>query len=154
MSTSRSRRQEFVRSLVDQIIAFSGARSAERVLILGSEQIDFLIELVNRGFKDATCVAAEGGSLAAETPVDLVLAPAVHSESELSAALAKMRRALGPDGTLVIGTSDLSQPWEQRLKETLMAKGFAFFRSMRSLEGSDLLCCRKLPFSEAQAAAA
>jgi hypothetical protein len=152
MSNVRSRNQEFVRSLVDQVIALSSARSVERVLILGREQIDFLIEFVNRGFKDATCVAAEGGSIAAESPVELALAPAIHSETELSAALSKMRRTLNPDGTLVIGTSELLQPWEQRLKEMLMSKGFAFFRSVRSMEGRDLLCCRKLPFREAHAA--
>jgi len=152
MSTTQSRRQEFVRSLVDQVIALTGAKAADRVLIVGREQIDLLIEFAHHGFKDAACLAAEGGSIAAEPTVDLALAPAVHSESELAAALSKMRRTLDADGTLVIATSDLSQPWEQHLKALLMPKGFAFFRSVHRPDGGDMLCCRKQPFREARAA--
>jgi hypothetical protein len=153
MSTSQVHSRETASHLTEQLIKLAGAKPTDRVTIVGCEQIEMLIGLAERGFVEVTCCAAMGGPNAGEAPVDLVAAPAVHSEAELLAILSRLSRGLRPGGALLFGTANpRPATWKRRLPQLLTRYGFVLVR--KHVESTDvhILCCRKLSTCQAQAA--
>ena len=93
MSSSESerarRRAEY---LVEQLIAATGVRPADRVLVLGSRHIELLLAFARRGFDRASCCAA--GAPQPDAPVALVVLPDLRSEAELCRVLRGAGRVL------------------------------------------------------------
>jgi hypothetical protein len=133
------------------MIELAGARQTDSVTLIGCEQIELVLELATRGFLDVTCRRPTGGP-AGEKSADIIVAPGIGSQQELTEMLPRLSRALRPDGALLIGTADrLPSPFNHRTYEFLAEHGFAIARAARP-DGLTVLCCRKYPMSQAQAA--
>jgi hypothetical protein len=149
MSTSQVRGRETASHLTEQLIKLAGAKPTDRVTIVGPEQIEMLIELAGRGFVEVTCCAAKGGPNAGEGPVDLVVAPAVHSEAELLAILARLSRSLRPGEELLFGTADpRPATWKRRLPQLLTQYGFVLVR--KHIESAESTSCAAASFQHAR----
>jgi hypothetical protein len=145
MSTRRIRSRETASQLTEQLIKLAGAKPADRVIVVGCEQIEMLVELVGRGFVAVTCRSAMGGPNAEVASADLVVAPCVHSEPELLAIVSRLSRGLRPGGALLFGTADLRPAtWKRCLPRLLTRHGFVLVR--KHIESADvhILCCPKL----------
>jgi hypothetical protein len=140
MSTVSACGRETAARLAQHLIASTGAKPADRVAIVGREQIELLVALASRGFMEVTC--ADSGPAAGKDPVDVLIAPAVKSEADLGEVLACWGATLRCGGTLLIG-SDAAP----RLRNVLDRQGFAVTRA-----AYNILRCRKLAALEARAA--
>ncbi len=152
MSTHQSCNRRTAARFARQMIELAGARPAHSVTVMGCEQIELLLELAARGFLEVTCRRPEGGP-AGEKPADIVAAPAIGSEKELIVFLPRLGRALRPDGALLIGTANRSSlPFNQRTYSLLAQHGFAVARVAQPDGAAVVLCCRRYPARQAQAA--
>jgi hypothetical protein len=153
MSTRQVGSRATASHLTEQLIKLAGAKHADRVTVVGCEQIEMLIELLGRGFVEVTCRSALGGPNSGEASADLIVAPAVHSEPELLAILSRLSRSLRPGGMLLLGMADrLPAVWKRPLPQLLTQCGFALVRKHIESTEVAILCCRKLSTCQAQAA--
>jgi hypothetical protein len=106
-----------------------------------------------RLFVDVTCLAVLAGPIAGEMSADIIIAPAVDREPRLAAVLSRLGRGLRPDGILFLGTAGspiMTRIWQ--IQELLKQQGLAFVRTHLEPADIDLLCCRRIPALQAQAA--
>ena len=144
--------RERARRLADESIIWAGAKTGDRVTIIGSAQIDLLVEFVHRGFANVACRAATGCPHAADLEADLVIAPALHDDRELMTTISQIRRCLRSGGTLLVQTAKSMSVALARSKDILQPQGFAFVGMHRAKPGMHTACFRKLPVRQIQAA--
>jgi hypothetical protein len=128
--------------LADALINASGARRTDRVVIAGRGNLDLLVALCRRGYAHAASQAADQGPHIGGTAADVLLAPNISSETELTAVLSRLGRRLRDGGTLVVrGAHRLL---DNRLRRLIADCGFTLTsRDVRADDGSILLCARK-----------
>jgi hypothetical protein len=139
--------------LADEVIKLVGEKRTDRIILIGCEHIELLIQLAHTGFADVTCRSALAGPNAGEMSADIIIAPAVDRETELAAVLSRMGRSLRPDGVLILGTD--ATPFTNRtrqLQRLLIQHRFTFARKVVAPAHLTLLCCRKLPTLQTHAA--
>ena len=105
LSTQHICSREIASDFVQEIAKLVGSKPAGRVLLLGCEHIELLIQLAQHGFVDVTCCRVLAGPHAAESSADIIIAPAVDREPEFPAVLSRLTRGLRPDGVLIFGTA-------------------------------------------------
>jgi hypothetical protein len=124
------------------VTALTGAKSTDKVTILGRGAIDLLLALAEQGFVAVSCRGiARGPHLPTDT-ADVVLAPAIASETELAAACEEAKRSLKQDGVFLAKIARVamaSRATLRRLSDVLAGQGFAV-----STKRGDFLFCRKL----------
>jgi hypothetical protein len=150
MSTSQACNRGTAAHVARDMIELAGARPTDSITVIGCEQIELLLQLAARGFRDVTCRRPAGGP-SDERSADIVVAPALSSEKELAEMLPRLNRAMRPDGALLIGAAERSLPFSQRAYDFLAEHGFAIVGVARP-DGPAVLCCRKYAASRAQAA--
>ena len=151
MSTREACDRGVASLLVQQILASVGATRTDRVILVGCEQIELLIELAHRGFADVLCRSARGGPSIGDKSADIVVAPNLDREGECTAALLRMERALRPNGVLLLGIG--SPPLKtQQIRKFLSQRGFALLHTDLVVGDLQLLSCRKVPVLEVRAA--
>src|SRR5215469_11486149 len=65
---------------IRQVLKLAGRERTKRVMVVGCEHIEPLIQLAQRGFVDAACRDALTGPNAGEMAADIMVAPAVNRE--------------------------------------------------------------------------
>ncbi len=140
-------------ALIDQLIALSGARQADRITIAGCKALDVLLGLCRRGFLNVTCQTATQGPHVAENSADSLWILGTQDAAELRTLVAKCGRDLHAGGTLIIGF-DAHSPADRavRFGEVLVKCGFALVRQTHSGDRQFLLCARNPGRQEAAAA--
>ena len=144
---------EATSNLAEEITRLVDGRRIDRVIVVGCQQIELLVQLAHRGFADVTCRAGLAGPNAGELSADLIIVPAIDREPRLTLLLSRLVRGLRPDGLLLLCTG--ASPFTARLQQTqkiLRQNGFAIVR--RQLEPATLqvLYCRKIAALQTQAA--
>jgi hypothetical protein len=153
LSTRQACSREIASLLAQDIIKVVGGKRTDRVIVVGCEHIELLIQLAQHGFADVTCLAVMAGPNAGEMSADIIIAPAVDREPELAAVLSRLGRGLRPDGALFLGTAgSLIMTRMRQIQELLRRQGFALVRLHPQPADLQILCCRKLPALQAQAA--
>jgi hypothetical protein len=113
-----------------------------RVVLVGSEHIELLLQLAHRDFGDVTCCAALAGPSLGASSADIIVAPAIDREQQLRAFLCRLQRALRPDGVLLLGTAASRSTMRARLHKLLAENGLAFVRKHIGEAHLYLLHCR------------
>jgi hypothetical protein len=140
---------KFAESLTNLV----GVKLTDRVVIFGCEHIELLVELAARGFVEITCRAPIGGPNTEDGAADLVVVPALRTEAMLLGILSRLNRNGRPDAMLVIGiVGSKISAWQQRLPQTLANHGFALVRAPLQTGDLSILCARRFPTWQAQAA--
>lgn len=153
LSTRQGCSCEIASLVAQEITKLVGSKRSDRVMIVGCEHIELLIQLAHQGFVDVTCRAALAGPNAGEMPADIIVAPAVHREPKLAALLSRLERGLRPDGVLLLGTAGAGLTTQVRqIRRFLIQHGFTFVRMHLEPADVHILCCRKVPALQAQAA--
>ena len=153
LSTRQVCSRETASLLAQAIVKLVGRKRTGRVMLVGCQHIDLLIQLAQHGFVDVTCLAVLAGPIAGEMSADIIIAPAVDREPRLAAVLSRLGRGLRPDGILFLGTAGspmMTRIWQ--IQELLKQQGLAFVRTHLEPADIDLLCCRRIPALQAQAA--
>jgi hypothetical protein len=152
LSMQRTLSHEAASSLAEEITRLVDGRRIDRVIVVGCQQIELLVQLAHRGFADVTCRAGLAGPNAGELSADLIIVPAVDHEPRLTLLLSRVVRGLRPEGLLLlcIGAS----PFTTRVRQTRKALRQSGFEIVQRQEPSGLhvLCCRKIPALQMQAA--
>jgi hypothetical protein len=145
--------RETASDLVDEIVKLVGRKQTRRVVVVGCEHIELLIQLCRYGFVEVTCFRVPAGTHAAETSADIIISPAADREPEFPAVLSRLARGLRPGGVLFLGTAGtLLMTRKRQIQALLIQQGFAFTRMHLERADIDLWCCRKIPVWQAQAA--
>lgn len=110
--------------LLDAVIRVAGISHEDRIMIAGSNQLDLLIGLCERGFDNVGCRAAQCGPHLAGEPADLLLLPGVTSEAQLLAVLKWLGPELSPDGVILVCGCMLSGPKQRDLRRVLAAQSY------------------------------
>jgi hypothetical protein len=137
----------------DEVIKLVGTRRTDRIILIGCEHVELLVQLARTGFTDVTCRTALAGPNAGEMSADIIIAPTVDRQAELAAVLSRMGRSLRPGGVLILGTA--ATPFTNRtrqLQKLLIQHRFTFARRAVGPADLNLLCCRKLPMVQTHAA--
>jgi hypothetical protein len=136
-----------------EIVKLTGGVGEPRVLLVGPEHIELLVELLNRGFVDVSCRNLAGPN-AGELSADIIIAPEIGSEPELVKGGRSLQRALRPGGILLVGIpSSTSTLRDRLLRKLLREAGFALVRTQLPSTAIDVLCCRRVGAVERQTAA-
>jgi hypothetical protein len=139
--------------LTDQVIKLAGRERTGRVIIVGCEHIELLIQLAQHGFVDVTCRSLLIGPNAGEMTADIMIAPAVDREPELAAVLSRLAHGLRPDGALfLVTTSSLITTRMRQIQKLLKQSGFTFVRMHLAPADTELLYCRRISALQARAA--
>jgi hypothetical protein len=145
--------RESASDFVREIVKLVGDKRAGRVILIGCEHIELLIQLAQHGFLDVTCCKGLAGPNAGEMSADIVIAPAADREPQFPAVLSRLTHGLQPDAILILGTAGaLIMTRVKHIQALLIQRGFAFTRMHLEPAGVDLWCCRKVPASQAHAA--
>jgi len=124
------------------MIRASGAKSADRVTILGHEHFDLLVGLCRRGYVDVSCQAAGQGPHCAERAADIMWIPSVPSDACLRQTLQRLGRDLRPGGMLVL--RDQRKVVDVfRLRKLLAKSGFEPDRQTVGASADGLLLCAR-----------
>jgi hypothetical protein len=102
LSTRQVCSRETASLLAQAIVKLVGRKRTGRVMLVGCQHIDLLIQLAQHGFVDVTCLAVLAGPNAGEMSADIIIAPAVDREPRLAAVLSRLGRGLRPDGVLFL----------------------------------------------------
>jgi hypothetical protein len=136
-----------------EVTKLSNASGSARILVVGPEHIELIIELANRGFVDV-CRRSLTGPNAGELSADIVIAPAIDCEPKLLAFVTSLERTLPPNGILLLGITIPSSTVQTRfLQKRLRQSGFTVARAHLASAGIVVLCCRKVAAVEREAAA-
>ncbi|HMI96949.1 MAG TPA: hypothetical protein VK479_10595 [Micropepsaceae bacterium] len=139
-------------TLIDQLIALSGAQHVDRITVAGRKALDVLLGLCRRGFLHATCQTATPGPHV-EDSSDSLWILATQDTAELRTLIAKCGRDLRSGGTLIIGFDrDSSADGALRFRDVLVKCGFIPVQQAHSRDHRFLLCARKRERHEAMAA--
>ncbi|MBV8119624.1 MAG: hypothetical protein JO081_06780 [Alphaproteobacteria bacterium] len=139
--------------LVEELVKRVGGRRTDRVIVVGCKHIELLIELAHNGFDHVCCRTALAGPNAGEMSADLIIIPAVDQEPELEALLGWLRGGLRPGGVLIFTTAAPQLTTRSRhIQKVLRQQGFTTVRRHLEPGGIQLLCCRKIPMLQQQAA--
>ena len=152
LSMQRTLSHEAASNLAGEITRLVDGRRIDRVIVVGCQQIELLVQLAHRGFADVTCRAALAGPNAGEMSADLIIVLAVDHEPRLTSLLSRVLRCLRPGGLLLLCTS--VSPFTTRVRQTqkvLRQSGFAIDHR-HELSGLHVLCCHKIPALQMQAA--
>jgi hypothetical protein len=139
--------------LADEVIKRAGKRRTDRIIVIGCEHIELLVQLVRTGFIDVTCRSALGGPNAGEMSADIIIAPAADREAEPAAVISRMGHSLRSGGFLILVAA--ATPFRNRIRQLqrlLIQHGFTFSRRAVAPAHLNLLCCRKLPTIQTHAA--
>jgi len=143
--------RRFASGIVEQLVRSGLATPTSRVLVIGCEHIELVIALAHRGFTEVTCQATACGPSTGEPPADLVIIPKVRSNSDVITVLSQAKR-WGPKTVFVFGAARSAFPtMRQALKRQLVRAEFLFSEE-ETRRGLRLLCARKVPPLQAQAA--
>jgi hypothetical protein len=117
------------RALAHELIAVSGARPADKVMIAGPELPEILSELIRRGFPHIRCSSEDCGAKPLSAPADVVIAGEIEMKSEaaMRRLLTRLGGSLRPRGVLVISSCcdrTSSAIDDQKLRQILMQHGF------------------------------
>jgi hypothetical protein len=139
--------------IAEEIVKLVGSKRTGRVMVVGCEHIELLIELAHNGFADASCCAALAGPNGGEMSADIIVAPAVNREPKLAALLWRLESSLRPDGVLFLGTFGSRFSTRMRhMQDLLRRQGFVFVRMHLQAADLHVLCCRKLSALQTHAA--
>ena len=112
-----------------EVSKLSSASGSARILVVGPEHIELIIELANRGFFDVCCRSLTGPN-AGELSADIVIAPAMDCEPKLLAFVTSLERTLQPNGILLLGTTTSFPTVQTRfLQKHLRQSGFIVARA-------------------------
>jgi hypothetical protein len=152
LSTRQGCSRETASLLAQHIMKLVGRIRTDRVIVVGCEHIELLIQLARQGFAEVTCLATMAAPNAGEMSADIIIAPAVDREPELAAVLSRLERGLRPDGVLFLSTAGSLTTRMRQIQALLIQHGFAFV--LTHLKPSDIhqWYCRKIPALPAQAA--
>ena len=154
MDTTTSGQRSCTRALAHQLICASHARPADNVTIAGTQHLEILIELIRHGVCHAQCCTVDHGPHTAMPPADILIAPNVRSDVELSNLLDRLGSELRPRGVLVFccAPSD-SVARDRNLRRVLIERGFATVeRTAAHGDVGALWCAHKQPASLRHAA--
>jgi hypothetical protein len=145
MNTTCGTGRQLWEAFAQQVVAASGARPADNLTIAGTDHLELLLELIRRGFSQVLCRSADHGPHMATPPADILIAPEVRSEAELSRILTRLGRDLRPRGILVLSVAQTGAACDgRRLRRMLMEAGFtAVERNAASGDAATLWCARK-----------
>jgi hypothetical protein len=129
-------------SLLERMIRASGAKSADRVTILGHEHFDLLVGLCRRGYVDVSCQAAGQRPHCSERAADILWIPSVPSHARLRQTLQRLSRDLRPDGVLVL-RDQRKDADVFRLRKLLAESGFEPDRQTVGARVDGLLLCAR-----------
>jgi hypothetical protein len=153
LSTRQVCSREAASLLAQAIVKVVGRRRSGRVMLVGCEHIELLIQLAQHGFVDVTCLAVLTGPNVGEMSADIIIAPGVDREPRLAAVLSRLGRDLRPDGVLILGIAgSLIMTRMRQIQELLIQQRLAFVRTHLEPADVDLLCCRRIPALQALAA--
>ena len=153
MSTRPVGTREIASIFTEQVLKLAGRERTERVIIVGREHIELLIQLAQVGFVAVTCRDALGGPNAGELTADIMVAPAVDRQQKWTALLPRLERGLRPDGVLLLGTAGAGLTTQARhIRRFLIQRGFAFVPLHSERTDVHVLSCRKVPALRSQAA--
>jgi len=120
-------------SSLDDFIELSGARPSDKVIIAGAKHLDLLLSLMRHGFAQVICQASTQDPCVGQSPADIILAPAVRSETDLLSILRRLGSVLRRGGVLVLQTT---QPFNflnnARLRQALADIGCSDFDRVAS----------------------
>lgn len=115
-------------SSLDDFIEISGAVPSDKVIIAGAGHLDLLLSLMRHGFAEVICQSSTQDPCVGQSPADIILAPAVRSETDLLSILRRLGLALKRGGVLVLQTT---QPFNflnnTRLRQALADVGCTDF---------------------------
>src|SRR5215510_7808010 len=94
LSTLEGRSRAIASLFTQEIIDLLGRKRTDRVILVGCEHIELLIELAHQGFVDVTCCTALAGPNAGEMSGDVIIAPNFDRAPNSVAALARIERGL------------------------------------------------------------
>lgn len=128
----------------DWLIAVSGMKASDAIVVLGARHIDTLLDLARRGFSQVTCrdIAATG----AVEPVRVVLIPGIGQLPTPERLLARINRWMPAGGTVVLQDSSMapSALQDRLLRDTLPRAGFVPVETARRQGSGLVLIARKL----------
>jgi hypothetical protein len=130
------------RDIGPEVIAVSGALPADNVTIAGTGHLEMMVEFIRRGFSHVQCRSADNGPHLPASPTDILIAPDVKSEADLTAVLTRLGRDLRPRGLFVISCAQAgSSIDERRLRRLLLAGGFTAVERIAGHGGAGTLWC-------------
>jgi hypothetical protein len=139
--------------LADEIIKLVGRCRTERVILVGCQNIELLVQLAHGGFLDVTCRSALNGPNAGEMSADIIIVPAVDRQRELPMVLSRLSRSLCSGGIILLSTSSSqSETCLRRIQRVLRQHGFEIVGRHHESGDFDVLCGRKVPLARAKAA--
>jgi hypothetical protein len=139
-------------SLIVQDVLSCGAKPRDRVMVVGYDQIEVVVELAHHGFDEVTCQSTQIGLGLGNETADIIIAPALDRDPSCMTALERLERALNPNGLLFLGTSGALSPRLQRIRKFLKQRGFAFTRTHFDAVDLAVHRCRKTAAAVARAA--
>ena len=138
--------------LANELVAASAAHSSDRVIIAGTDQLEFLITLLRRGFANVDCMSASDGPPLHAGEADIVIAPSVQGEADLLHILQRFGCTLRPRGVLVLHEASPVHD-ERRMRQFFFSSGFAAVERVPSVNGfGHHWCAYKQNAAAAQAA--
>jgi len=143
---------ESAQKLVDRLIALTGSKPKDHVMVAGRHLLPVFLELCARQYLHACCKTALAPRIADE-PADTLWILNAKGE-ELVALASNLGRDLSPNGTVVIAIdSPNSQSFPFRVRHLLLDSGFdAAHQRAVSIEGNVYLFARKSACARAKAA--
>jgi len=153
MSTTIEEPRSPKRDLVQEVIAVSGAKPPDNVIVSGAGNLEILIEFIQRGFSHVVCQSSHAPHITTQ-PADILIAPNLKSEAEIRDVLTLLTRDLRPHGILVIScTPTDSSITELSLRRLLKEGGFTAVKQINCTpDVGTILCARKEAASIARAA--
>jgi hypothetical protein len=129
-----------------------GSKRTDRITLVGREHIELLIQLAHCGFVDVMCRDALAGPNTGEMSADLIIAPGADRGPQLAALLSRLEHGLNPDGVLLLGAGEGLSTRLRQIRKLLIERGFHYVDSYMKPTDIHLLCCRKFPVLQTQAA--
>lgn len=123
--------------LAEELAAGCAAHPSDKVIIVGAEQLDLLLALLRRGFTDVDCLSAGCGPHPQRDGSDILIAPAVRSESELLHILQRFGCTLRPRGVIIVHEAASAGICNDcRLRQMFLEAGFAAVERQPSRGGT------------------
>jgi hypothetical protein len=141
MSTTYDGQRRFERTFAQEAVAASGARPGDNVTIAGRQNVEFVIDLMRRGFSNVLCQSAENGPHVSP-PADVLIAPDLKTEADLINVLTWLGRDLRPRGVLVTTCAWASTAFdERRLRRLFMDHGFMAVERIAGRGNAEAVWC-------------
>jgi hypothetical protein len=115
---------ESAAGLGERLIALTGVRQADHVIVAGRGVLPIFLELCGRDFLCACCKAGAAPHIAGD-PAASIWVLNVRNEDELLVQVTNLIRDLRPNGIVVVGLSALTSLFPFRLRRLLLESGFA-----------------------------